>query len=193
MKSTFAVLGFIAAAALAGCAHQPASGGGWLTLFDGSSLDAFDRVGNANWTVKDGVVQADKGVGFLVTKARYADFQVRAEFWADEDANSGIYMRCTNPEKITDESCYEANIFDKRPDPTYATGAVTKFAKSTTPMKAAGKWNTYEITAKGDHLVVVLNGVKTVDMRDGKFASGPIALQSAAGTIRFRKVEVRPL
>jgi len=91
MKSTCAALGFIAAAALAGCAHQPASDGGWVTLFDGGSLDAFDRVGNANWTVRDGVVQADKGVGFLVTKARYSDFQVRAEFWADEDANSGIF------------------------------------------------------------------------------------------------------
>jgi hypothetical protein len=59
--------------------------------------------------------------------------------------------------------------------------------------KAAGRWNTYEITAKGDRLVVVLNGVQTADARDSRFKSGPIALQSAAGTIRFRKVHVRAL
>lgn len=34
--------------------------------------------------------------------------------------------------------------------------------------KAAGKWNTYEITAQGLHLVVVLNGQKTVDVQDLK-------------------------
>jgi hypothetical protein len=185
-------LGFVAAA-LYGCADQQTSNAGWTTLFDGRNLDAFNRVGNANWRLTDGVVQADSGVGFLVTRTSYADFQVRAEFWADDNANSGIYMRCANAEKITDETCYEANIFDKRPDPTYATGAMTKFAKSLVPMKAVGKWNTYDITAQGDHLVVVLNGVKTVDMHNSKFRSGPIALQAAAGTVKFRKVEIRPL
>jgi hypothetical protein len=193
MKRRSAIaLGFVAAA-LYGCADQQTSNAAWTTLFDGRNLDAFNRVGNANWRLTDGVVQADSGVGFLVTRTSYADFQVRAEFWADDNANSGIYMRCANAEKITDETCYEANIFDKRPDPTYATGAMTKFAKSMAPMKAAGKWNTYDITARGDHLVVVLNGVKTVDMHDSKFRSGPIALQAAAGTVKFRKVEIRPL
>jgi hypothetical protein len=59
--------------------------------------------------------------------------------------------------------------------------------------KAGGKWNTYEITARGARLVLVLNGVKTVDVEDAKLASGPIALQWGRGTIRFRKVEIKPL
>lgn len=59
--------------------------------------------------------------------------------------------------------------------------------------KAANQWNTFEITARGDHLVVVLNGQKTVDVRDGKFAAGPFALQSAGGTIRFRKIQIRQI
>ena len=41
--------------------------------------------------------------------------------------------------------------------------------------------------------MLVLNGVTTVDVEDTKFASGPIALQWARGTIKFRKVEIRPL
>ena len=57
----------------------------------------------------------------------------------------------------------------------------------------ANQWNTYEITARGDHLVVVLNGHKTVDVRDGKFVQGPFALQSAGGTIRFRKIQIRQI
>ena len=46
---------------------------------------------------------------------------------------------------------------------------------------------------KGDELVVTLNGTVTARARDAKLASGPIALQHAAGTIRFRKVEIRSL
>ena len=103
-------------------------------------------------------------------------------------------MRCQNPAVITDENCYEANIFDQRPDPSYGTGAIVKVAKAPSPMpKAGGKWNTYEITARGDHLVLVLNGVKTVDVRDAKLAQGPIALQWGRGTIKWRKVEIQPL
>jgi hypothetical protein len=103
-------------------------------------------------------------------------------------------VRCQNPAVITHESCYEANIFDQRPDPSYGTGAIVKVARAPTPMpKAGGKWNTYEVTAQGDHLVVALNGVKTVDVRDSKFAGGPVALQWGRGTIKWRKVDIRPL
>ena len=79
--------------------------------------------------------------------------------------------------------CYEVNIFDKRPDPTYGTGAIVDIAKVEPMPKAGGKWNTYEITAKGPHLVVVLNGQKTVDVQDSKLASGPFALQYGSGVL----------
>ena len=173
--------------------------GGWTTLFDGKNLDNFKPIGDANWKIEDGAVVADKGTGYLVSKNSYGDFELKVEFWADEEANSGIFMRCAEPEKITDENCYEANIFDKRPDPTYATGAIVKVAKIDQIPKAAGKWNTYEITAKGPQLTVVLNGAKTVEVKDEKLKNGPIALQRAPGaerkegTIKFRKVEIKPL
>jgi hypothetical protein len=118
---------------------------------------------------------------------------IRVEFWASDDANSGIFMRCADPKNITDKSCYEANIFDQRPDPTYGTGAIVHIAKISTMPKAGGKWNTYEITAKGPRLTVMLNGAQTVDVQDSKFASGPIALQWGRGVVRFRKVQIKPL
>ena len=185
------------ASTLAACAGM-SPGGGWTTLVDGTrGMDNFVRVGEANWMASDGSIQAASGgkdPGYLVTRAPYRDFVLRAEFWASEDANSGIFLRCQNPMQITDESCYEANIFDQRPDPTYATGAIVKVAPVAQPFaRAGGKWNTFELTARGDHLVVMFNGVKTVDVRDGKFASGPIALQWGRGTIKFRKVEIRPI
>ena len=172
---------------------------GWTTLLDGAKgLDNFDRVGSSNWAVVDGIVQADKKAGkengFLVSKNTYKDFQIRVEFWSSDDANSGIFMRCANPKVITDKSCYEANIFDQRKDPSFGTGGIVHHAKIIGPMqKAGGKWNVYEITAKGPNIVVVLNGVKTSELTHTQFASGPIALQHGAGVIKFRKVEIKPL
>jgi hypothetical protein len=197
-KRTSAALAATAAAAiLAGCA-APRGGSGWTPLVDGAKgLENFQRVGEVNWMAADGAIQASSGgsqPGYLVTRQSYGDFALRAEFWASDDANSGIFMRCQDATRITDESCYEANIFDQRPDPTYGTGAIVKVAPVAQPMpKAGGKWNTYEITAKGDHLVVVLNGAKTVDTRSAKFTRGPVALQWGKGTIKWRKVEIRPL
>jgi hypothetical protein len=188
------------ALAVGGCAQMQSMmpGSGWTTLLDGAKgLENFNRVGEANWRAVDGVLQADhrtsKTPAYLVTKNNYSDFQIRVEFWASDDANSGIFMRCANPQEITDKSCYEANIFDRRPDPTYGTGAVVHIAPVKPMPKAGGKWNVYDITLKGSRLTLVLNGQKTVDIEHSQFKSGPIALQYGAGVVRFRKVELRPL
>jgi len=186
------------AVSLNGCGTMGYGDAGWTTLIDGAQgLDNFTRAGEANWSAGDGVIQASQGgkeLGYLVSKQSYKDFTVRVEFWASDDANSGVFLRCQERTKITDQNCYEANIFDQRPDPTYGTGAIVRVAKVPDPApKAGGKWNTYEITAQGAHLVLVLNGQKTVDVQDGKLAEGPIALQWGQGTIKFRKVQVKPL
>ena len=184
--------------ALLGACASTGGSDGWTTLIDGSKgLENFDVVGQANWSGSDGAVQASAGTppaSFLVTRTSWKDVMVRAEFWSSDDANSGVFIRCQDPKTITDENCYEANIFDQRPDPTYATGAIVKVAKLTAPMiKAGGQWNTMEITAKGTRLVVVLNGAKTVEIDDAKLASGPLALQWGRGTIKFRKVQVKAI
>ena len=172
------------------------SGSGWTVLLDGSNLDNWNAIGNANWRIADGAVQADSGEkrqGFLVSKNAYTDFQVRAEFWVDDIANSGVFLRCGDRGTVNAKNAYEVNIFDKRPDPSYGTGAIVYVAKASTVLKAGGKWNTYEITAKGSQLTVVLNGVKTAEVRDSQHRGGPIALQYGAGVVKFRKVEIRPL
>jgi len=175
----------------AGQANQAAAG--WTTLFDGKSLSSFNTIGDANWQLMDGAVQANKGTGFLVTKASYADFQLKVEFWVDDDANSGVFIRCENPQQITAMNAYEVNIYDKRPDPSYGTGAIVDVAKPLTAMKAGGKWNTYEITAQGPRMVVTLNGTKTVDVQNSAHPRGPIGLQYGAGTVKFRSVQIKPM
>lgn len=179
--------------------HQTyAQDAGWVTLFDGKNLDNWDQLGGSNWHIADGAVVADKMndpkvAGYLVSKKSYKDFVVRVEFWPSHDANSGIYFRCLDPKKITDRTCYEANIFDERTDPSYGTGAITRYVEVNPMPKAGEKWNTYEITVKGRDITVVLNGKETAKLRNGMFDEGPIVLQHGQGAIKFRKVEVKPL
>jgi hypothetical protein len=188
--------------AFLGCSHMPGQAG-WTTLIDGGSgLENFDRVGDANWRSEDGAIVADKAkaASYLVTRNSYKDFQIKAEFWADHTTNSGIFLRLSDPRKVTSENSYEVNIYDRRPEPSYGTGAIVNVAKVSPMPKAGGKWNTYLITAKGTNLIVELNGVQTADVHDSKFASGPFALQfgngpndAPGGAIKWRKVQVRPL
>src|SRR5205085_226964 len=136
--------------------------------------------GEANWREEDGAVMADKGgkeASYLVSRKSYTDFVIYAEFWVSDDANSGIFIRLSDREKITATNSYEVNIYDRRPDPSYGTGAIVNFAKVAPMPKAGGKWNSFEITAKGAQLTVKMNGVQTVDVGDRSFFNGPFALQ----------------
>lgn len=179
---------------VSGCATPS----GWQTLIDGSSgMENWTSLGGANWHAQDGAIVADRRAGkdaaFLLSRESYRDFQLHAEFWVSADANSGIYMRCSEARPLTDRSCYEANLFDQRPDPSYGTGAITNIAKVDPMPKAGGRWGTYDLTVQGDRITVVLNGVKTAEARDSKLASGPVALQYAGGVVKFRKVQIKRL
>jgi Domain of Unknown Function (DUF1080) len=193
----------VGASAVVGCSQMSSrSDAGWIALVDGTAgLDNFNPIGDANWRAQDGAVVADKGKGgYLVSKNSYKDFQIRAEFWADHTTNSGIFIRCIDPSKAGAATCYEVNIFDQRPEPSYGTGAIVDVAKVSPMPKAGGKWNTYDITARGSRLIVVLNGVQTVDVQDSKLAEGRVALQfgngakdAPGGAIKWRKVQIKPL
>lgn len=112
--------------------------------------------------------------------------------------NSAIFVRCPSDLKasISPRACYEVNIYD--PHELWPTGSVND-VQSVLPdrIATAGRWNQYEIALEGASIRVKLNGRTTVDARDSRFASGPIALQangpgSGGGRIRFRNLKIRP-
>lgn len=185
-----------------GSAGAATPAGSWQTLIDGGSgLANFNQIGDANWRSEGGAIVADRGKGGqLVSRQSYKDFQLKAEFWADETTNSGIFIRLSDPTTINPQNSYEVNIYDRRPDPSYGTGGIVDVAKVAPGIKAGGKWNTFDITARGSRLIVVLNGVETVNVEDSKHAEGPFSLQfgagpegTAPGSIKWRKVEIRSL
>jgi hypothetical protein len=190
-----AIVAALASATLGSDLRVAAQGqSGWTTLFDGTSLKGWNRVGDANWEIVDGAVQANKGMtSFLVTPMSYGDFQLTAEVWVTNEANSGIFIRCQDPKTITATNAYEVNVYDQRPDPAYRTGAIVDVAKPMVNINAGGRWNTLDITAQGSKLIVIMNGMKTVDVEHKGHTRGPIALQYGSGTVRFRNVRIRTL
>jgi hypothetical protein len=196
------LLMLLAAAALSGFAVNAALGqvasDGFVALFDGKNLDHWQGDGKAQFAIEDGAIVAKgkkdpKDIAYLVSKEKYKDLQLRAEVWVSEDANSGIMIRCEEPAKIDAKTCYEFNIFDTRPDPSYGTGAIVFIAEVDPMPKAGGKWNTMEITAKGRDLSLIFNGQKTAQTHNGLHTDGFIALQFGEGTVKFRKVELKRL
>ncbi len=173
---------------------------GWTLLFDGRSLAGWRPSGQAVWSVEDGmIISRGKAPGLLRTSTTYQNFELGADFWADDTMNSGIFVRCPSDLNISLSSkvCYEVNIYD--PHASWPTGSVNE-VQTTLPVRiqTAGKWNSYDITLEGSRIVVKVNGNTTVDARTDRFTSGTIALQangpgSAGGTIRFRNIRIRPM
>ncbi len=160
------------------------------------TLNEYVPQGGANWSFVDGEARASSGtsIGFLVSREDYRDFELQLEVYVGDPHNSGVFIRCADHAKIAATTCYEINVYDKRPDQSGRTGAVPGFF--TPPLAhvdAAGKWNTITIIARGPRLTVIFNGVTTVDSDGPIVNAGAIALQWGEGDVRFRNVRVKQL
>src|SRR5436190_10207589 len=157
---------------------------GFKPLFDGKTLTGWivePAKRTDEWVIKDGEISS-KGHGGrdatrLVSKQVYGDFILRLEFWADTaETNSGFYLRAPATGIIGSRNAYEVNIDDLHPK--WPTGSVNRVFKAKGTPHTAGKWNTYDITLQGDHIIVVLNGQTTTDVH----ASGPAPEWVVEGT-----------
>ena len=183
-----------------GCANMPDKE--WVALVDGAAgMDNWSvSMATANWRAEDGAILADKitagkGASVLVSKRSFKDFELYVEFWANDDTNSGVYLRAPNPEQVnTASGAYEVQIWDRNPNQKYATGSLVNVAAVEPIHKAGGRWNTFEIVARGAQITVKLNGVVTASIQDAKNTqAGRLGLQYNNSTVKFRKVRVREL
>ena len=180
---------------LGACAGSTSTDTG-ISLFDGSSLSGWEPSGAAEWSVADGVIVGQgAGDGFIATTETYGDFHLRLEFWVDASTNSGVFLRCQDRDRIHPESCFELNIWDEHPKQEARTGAIVfRVMPPRAHVETVGKWNTYEVTAKGALLEVKVNGVTTALLEDADPTPGFIALQHwQEGVVKFRNIELRPI
>jgi len=145
--------------------------------------------GGSHWEVVDGLLTAcGEPAGYLTSNRSFKNFTLSIEFRCGDETNSGVFVR--SPQEA---GGYEVQIWKQQPA-GYNNGAIVGTAKTARDFRfKPDDWNPFQITADGDHLVVVLNGETTLDVHDARFAEGNLRLQYQQFPIAFRNVKIRPL
>lgn len=168
-----------------------------VTLFNGRDLTGWRAsTGTNNWSVVNGILTNARGGANLITTGTYTDFKLRVEFRYPRNGNSGVYLRGRHEVQIEDSGGREQSSLN--------LGGVYGFLTPNQDVaKAAGEWQTMEITLVGRTVTVVLNGTAVIcdqlipgitggalDSDEG--APGPIYLQGDHTAVEFRRIVLTP-
>ena len=173
---------------------------GWKLLFDGKSLDGWTPRATSSpgqtgdWSVAAGaIVCPGSSAGWLSTPVASADYRLRLEFRGADTVNSGVFLR-SQAEGQPHITGYELQIWDHQPA-GFNTGSLVGSLKAAATKIRGDEWNQYDITVKGDHYKIVLNGETLLDASDAKHtAAGLIGFQCQKNNkIEFRSIRVRPI
>jgi hypothetical protein len=170
---------------------------GWIELFDGETLYGWKPTGEAVWEVAGGEVRTSgERPGFLMSTTRWADYVLHVEFkTSDDSTNSGIFLRTPLEPKNPASDCYELNIAP--PDNPFPTASLVGRQKASFPedkFPASGQWHSFDVTAEGERITIVLDGERVFEYGDeSPVRIGHIGLQSREGPVAFRNIRLRPL
>ena len=168
---------------LSGIAGSAAAKGKWTSLFNGKDLDGWFIRGNAAWTVRDGILTGEGGMGHIYTDVTASDFEFRGKFRITDQgqkSNSGWYFRANPPADNPHgyPRGYEAQICHNQ---DAYTGWLWKPGKPTGEAKALltrdGEWFEYHIKAVGSKIEFRINGKKVMTYRDDEYTYGHFAIQ----------------
>ncbi len=174
--------------------------GGWKLLWDGKTGDGWrsaksDKFPEHGWTIRDGVLtvhdnkgEESAGGGDIITRQRYNNFELTAEFKITPGANSGIKIfvqpnispvdkKTGQPTAVGSAIGCEFQILDDalHPDAKLGKDGDRKLgslydlipAPADKITKPVGEWNSARILSSGKHVEFWLNGVKTVEFERG--------------------------
>jgi hypothetical protein len=184
-------------------ARQTSDDAAMKPLFNGKDLAGWKTEGNAAWTIQEGILIGRQGpgqaAGDLFTEAEYGDFEMAVTWAMDWPGNSGVWFRYVNGAKA-----YQADILEwKNPvcwsGSLYCGGKMFIAMNENPALVRRDSWNTFIVRAQKDHIVILLNGHKVADLRDGSSERGKFGIQVHAGAefakmaIRIADISVRPL
>jgi len=156
----------------------------------------------AVWKVEGGVLHGSNPRGtWLMSEKEYGDFVLEFEFKLGETGNSGCALRAPMRGDPAFDGM-ELQMADVRYNPqakdSELTGGLYRAVAPTRQIYQPTEWNRYQVTLKGSHLKVVLNGetiqdinldeqTQTVKRHDGSDAP-PIKDRPRRGHIGFQEL-----
>ena len=191
--------------------------GDFQPLFNGKTLDGWvnkDANGQVtpadSWSVKDGVLTATPGNGWLSTKEMYGDYVLKLEWRVPENGNSGVFVRVPDlkPGQHPHVEGIEIQVLDndgpeyrgKLQPYQYAGSIYGAVPAKESGYKGAGEWNSFQITSRGDTLEVVMNGnkvatadVSAIDSLKARPKRGYIGLQNHGSSVEYRNIAIQVL
>ncbi|MES2221109.1 MAG: DUF1080 domain-containing protein [Acidobacteriota bacterium] len=198
----------IAGAALVAQEKAKLPGEDWMSLFNGTDLSAWTKIGHESWTVENGVIHGKgltRAYGYLETNQDYKDFQLSLRFKCVGDGNSGVFFHTGFKPGSVDTT--QGMQFEIDCTMMHHTGGVYGEdgrgwvvwpAPENESVVRMGEWNDYLVEVDGNHYKSRLNGVPIVDFTDPHPSSfdGRIALQLHAGgkgNMEFKDLWIRDL
>ena len=169
---------------------------GSITLSDGKTLNGW-KANEAPecWTVEDGAIKGSTGKSHLFYMEReFTDVEFQLEAKLTAGSNSGMYFRTAFGPGFP--KGYEAQVNNSHRDPK-RTGSLYNFVNVTEQLVPDDTWWTQNVTVRGNHIVIRVNGKVVVDFKDEKntFVKGHLALQQhdPKSVVWYRNLKAREL
>ncbi|MET9256419.1 ThuA domain-containing protein [Streptomyces sp. NPDC003717] len=178
---------------------------GYTPLFDGTSTTGWKQAGPGGFTLADGTLTSQGGLGLFWYNAKEitGDYSLKLDWKAAGDDNSGVFVgfpASDDPWSAVNNG-YEIQI-DATDTPDRTTGSVYGFKSADLTARDAalnppGEWNTYEIKVTGERLEIYLNGRKINDFTNTdpvrSLKQGYIGLQNHGDgdDVAFRNVRIK--
>jgi len=210
MKQALAM--FLGLALLSCNSPRHASGGGWISLFDGKSLDGW-KVGEnaATFSVENGTIVAHGNTAHLfyegpVKDHNFKNFEFRAEVMTEPGSNSGIYFHTQYQESGWPAKGYEVQVNNSHTD-WRRTGSLYAVQDVKEVYVKDNEWFTESFSVQGKRVIIKINDKVVVDytepdnvhrpadMAGRIISSGTFALQGhdPKSKVYFKNIMVRPL
>lgn len=140
---------------------------GFSPLFNGKDLSGWVGETKGYRAEAGSLICLKEGTGKLMTEKQFGDFTIRFDFKLKPGGNNGLGIRAPLEGDAAFEGM-EVQIIDDtaNPDlkPWQVHGSIYGVVPAEkTPLKPFGEWNSQEVTARGNHMKVVVNGTTVVD------------------------------
>jgi hypothetical protein len=169
---------------------------GFVSLFDGKTLDDWHLMNGAKFVVEDGVIKHNEGHGWLRSDKEYADFILRLEFrFMKPKQDGGVFLRAGMEGKDWPDRKYEVQVENtRRMAMIFNAKHDLNVELAQKALKPVGEWNEYDIKIVGPRMEVRLNGelVSTSDSAD-TLKRGYLGLQGENGSHEYRNFRLKDL
>ncbi|WP_300603547.1 DUF1080 domain-containing protein [Niabella sp.] len=186
---------------------------GFVSLFDGHSLNNWIDGNNQYEVRENAIVKKTKGYGNLYSRNEYRDCILRFEFLLTPAANNGLGFHHKLVEGAKGYDGIELQILDndaavyKALKPYQYHGSLYGYVPAKRKgLKPTGEWNFQEVTVRGSKIKIVLNGETILDTdvkalpaatlaKDPRllYEKGHIAFLGHDSEVRIRNIRVREL